>query len=68
MGNAPIGNEYQTNGAFTLPENETETEIDTDNKFTEPNGNLSLCSVKTSTQTYTTHLFICFGIGLFWAV
>ena len=38
---------------------ENETEIDTDSKYTEPNGNLfchrSLCSMNTSTQLYPTH-------------
>ena len=49
------------NGAFTLPENETEAETDVDNKFVEPNENLcrhlflSLCSMNTCTQSYATY-------------
>ena len=62
MGSVPIG----SNGPFTLPETVTETETDTENKYTEPNGNLccrlSLCSLNISTQSYATHFFICLGV------
>ena len=47
--------------AFTVPENETKSETNTDNKHTEPNGNLysyrSLCSMNASTQSYTSHFY-----------
>ena len=46
-----------SNGAFTLPKNETETE--TDKNYTEPNGQLcchfSPCTMNTNTQSYATH-------------
>ena len=51
------GQNMSYNGAFTLPENNTETDID--NKYTDPNENpcwcLSLCNVNICTQSYGSH-------------
>ena len=55
----------KANGPFTLPENDTVA--DTENRYTEPNGNLcchlSLCSVNNSTILYNP-IFACLSIGL----
>ena len=49
---------------FTLPKNETETETDTENKYTELCVVIFLCSVWTSPHNPMQPIFIRLGIGL----